>query len=60
MSSGGARKGAGRPKKADAVVCRSVALTPNEWLDIDRERGDLSLGDYLRLLRKKRALWRMN
>jgi hypothetical protein len=46
MSSGGARKGAGR-KSGRTVITRSVSMPPAEWEQLDRERGEHSRGKFI-------------
>ena len=49
---GGPRKGAGRPKSADPLKRRTIALRESEWQAIEdiRQREGLSLVATLRLM----------
>jgi hypothetical protein len=47
---GGARKNAGRKKgsvKGRTVVSKTVAMHPDSWAKLDRDRGPLTRGKYI-------------
>lgn len=47
---GGARKGAGRKKgsvKGRTVVSKTIAMAPDSWAKLDRDRGPLTRGKYI-------------
>lgn len=45
---GGARKGAGRKKTGRTAVTRSVSMPPDVWQAIDKERGEIPRGEFIR------------